>query len=117
MQVAEVFRSNRVEIRSALIPRFGSIGQPLAAVPAFGWLVACFLPSGAGHLCHPAFLRYRTGLVAMAICQVRHMQKVLDQTNLQLHHVISEITGRPDWPLSMRLGRESRSTDAGHAPR
>jgi transposase len=29
----------------------------------------------------------------MATCHVQHMQKALDQMNLQLHHVISDITG------------------------
>jgi hypothetical protein len=34
-----------------------------------------------------------TGLVQMASSHVQHMQKALDQMNLQLHHVISDITG------------------------
>ena len=29
----------------------------------------------------------------MASSHVQHMQKALDQMNLQLHHVISDITG------------------------
>jgi transposase len=29
----------------------------------------------------------------MAATHVNHMQKALDQMNLQLHHVISDITG------------------------
>ena len=41
-----------------------------------------------------SILRHRDGLVQMASSHVQHMQKALDQMNLQLHHVISDITGR-----------------------
>ena len=37
--------------------------------------------------------RHRETLVELATCHVQHMQKALDQMNLQLHHVISDITG------------------------
>jgi transposase len=37
--------------------------------------------------------RHRDDLVQMAACHVQHMQKALDQMNLQIHHVISDITG------------------------
>jgi len=40
-----------------------------------------------------SLLRHRASLVDMATCHVQHMQKALDQMNLQLHHVISDITG------------------------
>jgi transposase len=39
-------------------------------------------------------LRYRDSLVKMAASHVQHMQKALTQMNLQLHHVISDITGQ-----------------------
>jgi transposase len=38
-------------------------------------------------------LRHRDSLVQMASVHIQHMQKALDQMNLQLHHVISDITG------------------------
>lgn len=38
-------------------------------------------------------LRHRDSLVQIATIDVQHMQKALDQMNLQLHHVISDITG------------------------
>lgn len=41
-----------------------------------------------------ALLRHRESLVQMAATHVHHMQKALDQMNLQLHHVISDITGQ-----------------------
>ena len=37
--------------------------------------------------------RHREGLVQMAAVHIQHMQKALDQMNMQLHHVISDITG------------------------
>ena len=38
--------------------------------------------------------RHRDSLIQMASVHLQHMQKALDQMNLQLHHVISDITGR-----------------------
>ena len=38
-------------------------------------------------------LRHRMSLIQMASSHVQHMQKALTQMNLQLHHVISDITG------------------------
>jgi transposase len=40
-----------------------------------------------------SLLRHRESLVQMAATHVHHMQKALDQMNLQLHHVISDLTG------------------------
>lgn len=40
-----------------------------------------------------SLLRHRESLVQMASVHVQHMQKALDQMNLQIHHVISDITG------------------------
>jgi len=37
--------------------------------------------------------RHRESLVQMAAEHVQHMQKAMDQMNVQLHHVISDITG------------------------
>src|SRR6516165_10295214 len=41
-----------------------------------------------------SLLRHRESLVQMAATHVHHLQKALDQMNLQLHHVISDITGQ-----------------------
>jgi transposase len=41
-----------------------------------------------------SLLRRRESLVQMAATHVHHMQKALDQMNLQLHHVISDVTGQ-----------------------
>jgi transposase len=40
-----------------------------------------------------SILRHRDSLVQMASSHVQLLQKALDQMNLQLHHVISDITG------------------------
>jgi transposase len=40
-----------------------------------------------------ALARHRQGLVEMAIQHVQHMQKALTQMNLQIHHVIDDLTG------------------------
>ncbi|CAN5754270.1 hypothetical protein BH23GEM6_BH23GEM6_27110 [soil metagenome] len=40
-----------------------------------------------------AYLRHREGLVEYAAAHIQHMQKALMQMNLQLHHVVTDITG------------------------
>jgi transposase len=40
-----------------------------------------------------SILRHRDSLVQMSAVHIHHMQKALDQMNLHLHHVISDITG------------------------
>jgi len=40
-----------------------------------------------------AYLRHRERLLAYAAAHIQHMQKALMQMNLQLHHVLSDITG------------------------
>jgi transposase len=37
--------------------------------------------------------RHREGLIQITAVHTQHMQKALDQMNIQLHHVISDITG------------------------
>src|SRR5260370_664621 len=66
--------------------------QWLQYLHAVGLLRASFRP--AQDICAVrSLLRHRTSLVDMASCHVQQMQKALDQMNLQLHHVISDITG------------------------
>lgn len=40
-----------------------------------------------------SILRHKKNLVALATTHTHHMQKSLDQMNIQLHHVINDITG------------------------
>jgi transposase len=37
--------------------------------------------------------RHRSSLIQMAAEHVLHMQKALDQMNLQIHRILSDITG------------------------
>src|SRR6266436_2963377 len=66
--------------------------QWLQYLHSVGLLKASFRPEQA--VCTVrSILRHRDSLVQMSSSHVQHMQKALDQMNLQLHHVISDITG------------------------
>jgi len=57
-----------------------------------GLLRAAFRPEGA--VCAVrALMRHRGDLVQMASQHIQHMHKALTQMNVQIHHVISDITG------------------------
>ncbi len=65
--------------------------QWLQYLHSVGLLRASFRPEQA--VCAVrSVLRHRESLVQMASTHVQHMQKALDQMNLQLHHVIRDIT-------------------------
>src|ERR1700674_4243728 len=66
--------------------------QWLQYLRAVGLLRGSFRPEQAVWTVR-SILRHRNDLVQMASSHVQHMQKALDQMNLQLHHVISDITG------------------------
>jgi transposase len=58
-----------------------------------GLLKASFRP--AQDVCAiRSLLRHRKSLVEMSASHIHHMQKALDQMNIQIHHVISDITGK-----------------------
>ena len=40
-----------------------------------------------------ALLRHREGLVSAAAAHIQRMQKALMQMNIQLHHVVTDVTG------------------------
>lgn len=66
--------------------------QWLQYLHTVGLLRASFRPEQA--VCNVrSILRHRDTLVQMASVHIQHMQKSLDQMNVQLHHVISDITG------------------------
>src|SRR5215471_8553454 len=66
--------------------------QWLQYLHSVGLLRASFRPDQA--VCEiRSLMRHRESLVQMACVHVQHMQKSLDQMNLQIHHVISDITG------------------------
>lgn len=66
--------------------------QWLQYLHSVGLLKASFRPEHA--VCEiRSLMRHRETLVQMACVHVQHMHKSLDQMNLQIHHVISDITG------------------------
>jgi transposase len=66
--------------------------QWLQYLHSVGLLRASFRPEDG--VCEiRSLMRHRENLVQMACVHVQHMHKSLDQMNLQIHHVISDITG------------------------
>jgi transposase len=66
--------------------------QWLQYLHTVGLLKASFRPEQA--VCEiRSLMRHRQSLVEMSCVHVQHMHKSLDQMNLQIHHVISDITG------------------------
>jgi transposase len=66
--------------------------QWLQILHSFGLLRGSFRPDD--HTCVlRSYLRQRQTLVASAARQIQHMQKAMTQMNIQLQHVLSDITG------------------------
>lgn len=66
--------------------------QWLQKLHQFGLLRASFRPSE--HLASlRSYLRHRERLIEYAAAHIQHMQKALMQMNIQLQHVVSDITG------------------------
>jgi hypothetical protein len=66
--------------------------QWLQYLHSVGLLKASFRP-GQDVCAVRSLLRHRESMVELASQHVQHMQKAFDQMNLQLHHVISDLTG------------------------
>ncbi len=66
--------------------------QWLQQLHQYGLLRGSFRPR-EGVVCLRAYLRQRERLVEYAAAHIQHMQKALMQMNVQLHHVVSDITG------------------------
>ncbi len=67
--------------------------QWLQKLHTYGLLRASFRPDAA-MVPLRTYMRHRQTLVESAATHIRRMQKALDQMNVQLHHVISDITGK-----------------------
>jgi transposase len=66
--------------------------QWLQQMHSYGLLSGSFRPSD--DICVlRTYLRHRSNLVAGCGMQVQHMQKALDQMNIHLHHVVSDLDG------------------------
>jgi transposase len=66
--------------------------QWLRQLHAYGLLRASFRPKGELATLR-AYLRQRERLLDYAASHIQHMQKALMQMNIQLHHIVSDITG------------------------
>src|SRR5229473_2910228 len=66
--------------------------QWLRRLHTYGLLRGSFQPKGEIAVLR-AYLRQRERLLDYAASHIQHMQKALTQMNLQIHHVISDITG------------------------
>jgi transposase len=64
----------------------------LQKLHSYGLLAPSFRPPE--HICQlRSLLRHRDNLIQMMVRHIQHMQKALDQMNLHLHHVLSDLTG------------------------
>jgi transposase len=64
----------------------------LQRLHSYGLLASSFRPPEA--ICQlRSLMRHRDSLIQMSVKHIQHMQKSLDQMNLHLHHVISDVTG------------------------
>jgi transposase len=85
--------------------------QWLQYLHAMGWLRASFRPPAAVGAVR-ALLRHRDPLITYAAAQVQPLQKALTQMNLQLHHVISDITGKPGLAILAAIWAGARDPPA-----
>jgi len=66
--------------------------QWIQRLHTYGLLRASFRP-GDAYCILRTYLRYRDELIGARSTQCQHMQKALQQMNVQLHHVLSDVTG------------------------
>ena len=66
--------------------------QWIQQLHSYGLLNASFRPEDQMCVLR-AYLRYRDELVGARSCQRQHLQKALQQMNVQLHQVLSDVTG------------------------
>ena len=89
--------------------------QWLQYLHAVGLLRASFRPPET--VCAVrALLRHRDNLVRLAAVHTQHLQKALNQMNLQLHHVLSDITGVTGLAIldALLAGERDPQVLAGH---
>jgi hypothetical protein len=89
--------------------------QWIQQLHAYGLLRASFRPAAA-IVALRAYLRHRERLLEYAASHVQHMQKALMQMNLQLHHIVADITGVTGMKIlrSIIAGETDPATLAAH---
>lgn len=96
-----------------------SDAQWLQRLHSFGLLRASFRPKGQIVELR-AYVRQRERLLEYAASHIQHMQKALTEMNLQLHHVVADITGATGLRIIRAILRRWRAcaiTAATPAPR
>jgi transposase len=88
-----------------------SDAQWLQRLHCYGLLRASFRPKGEIAELR-AYLRQRERLLDYAASHIQHMQKALTEMNLQLHHVVSDITGATGMRIIRAILAGERSTIA-----
>lgn len=84
--------------------------QWLQRLHSFGLLSASFQPDAMTRELR-TYLRQRDGLVRYTTAHIQHMQKSLTQMNIQLHNVISDITGKSGMAIIRAIIRGERNPD------
>jgi transposase len=84
----------------------------------YGLLRASFRPKGE-IVTLRAYLRQRERLVDYAAAHIQHMQKALTEMNLQLHHVVTDVTGQTGMRIIRAIVAGERDPDrlAAHRDR
>jgi transposase len=86
-----------------------SDGQWLQFLPSVGWLNGSFRPQQDMCVVR-ALLRHRDSLVRMAASHGQQRQKALNQMNVQIHHVISDLTGQTGLAMADAILAGQRDT-------
>src|SRR5450432_3617922 len=81
-----------------------SDAQWLQRLHSYGLLRASFRPKGQIAELR-AYVRQRERLLEYAASHIQHMQKALTEMNLQLHHVVADITGATGQLSDLRMKR------------
>ena len=82
----------------------------LRQLHSYGLLRGSFRPDGEITTLR-AYLRQRERLVEYAAAHIQHMQKALMEMNLQLHHVVSDITGATGMRIIRAIVAGERNPD------
>jgi transposase len=72
--------------------------QWIQRLHTYGLLQGSFRPADK-YCVVRTYLRYRDELVSARATQCQHLQKALQQMNVQLHHVLSDVTGVSGWRI------------------
>jgi hypothetical protein len=72
--------------------------QWIQRLHTYGLLQGSFRPADE-YCVVRTYLRYRDELVSARATQCQHLQKALQQMNVQLHHVLSDVTGVSGWRI------------------